>query len=154
MENITIVPVYPDDTSSIVELLNEVDSFYGDELAEGAEERAEHVKKAVFGEAPSASMIVAKSESGEILGFASYSFLWPAAGSSRSLFLKELYVRGQARRRGIGKVLMQELLDIAKRQSCSRVEWVTDRSNLSAQRFYEGIGFSSYEGKVLYRYET
>ena len=35
-------------------------------------------------------------------GMASYSFLWPAAGLTRSLYLKELYVAQDWQRQGIG----------------------------------------------------
>jgi hypothetical protein len=34
----------------------------------------------------------------DLAGFAAYSFLWPAVGLTRSLFLKELYVAEAARR--------------------------------------------------------
>jgi GNAT superfamily N-acetyltransferase len=40
---------------------------------------------------------------------ASYSFLWPAAGVTRSLYLKELYVAQDWQRQGIGKLLMDSL---------------------------------------------
>jgi GNAT superfamily N-acetyltransferase len=56
------------------------------------------------------------------VGFASYSFLWPAAGLTQSLYLKELFVTAKARRQGVGQALMERLIDIAKKAGCSRVE--------------------------------
>jgi GNAT superfamily N-acetyltransferase len=54
---------------------------------------------------------------------AAYSFLWPAAGVTRSLYLKELYVAEAFRRQSIGALLMQRLCQIALEHERSRVEW-------------------------------
>ena len=141
------------DISIIVDLLNEMDRFYGDEINEGKQERAEKVATALFGTDRSAHALLARAEDGEIIGFASYSFLWPAAGSSRSLYLKELYVPSNRRKSGIGRELMQEVFNIAKREQCGRVEWTTDSSNLEARSFYEQLGESVFTGKLFYRHE-
>jgi GNAT superfamily N-acetyltransferase len=88
-----------------------------------------------------------------MVGFAAYSFLWPAIGLTRSLYLKELYVSGAARKKGIGRVLMQRLYQIAAKNECSRVEWTTDRDNVDAQRFYAQLGVPVKESKLFYRIE-
>ncbi|MGW7453892.1 GNAT family N-acetyltransferase [Streptomyces sp. NPDC054787] len=76
-----------------------------------------------------------------LVGLAAYSFLWPAAGSSHSLFLKELYVRGTLRRQGVGARLMDELRALASaRPGCSRVEWMTDRNSPGARRYRVDTG--------------
>ena len=85
------------------------------------------------------------------MGIASYSFLWPAAGVTRSLYLKELYVRQAARRRGVGKLLMDELTGVANLHHCSRIEWTTEPENADAQAFYATLGAEVFAGKVFYR---
>jgi GNAT superfamily N-acetyltransferase len=109
-------------------------------------------KKVLFSEGESAAVLLARDEESYVLGLASYSFLWPAAGSSRSLFLKELYVRTDYRRRGVGRLLMEELFKLATEKNCSRVEWLTDRPNTDAQEFYKEIGVEPDLGKVFYRF--
>lgn len=81
--------------------------------------------------------------------------MMPAAGVTRSLYLKELYVRQDGRRQGqgTGKLLMDELAVVARAHSCSRLEWTTDVSNATAQRFYEALGVEKNGSKVLYRLE-
>jgi GNAT superfamily N-acetyltransferase len=87
----------------------------------------------------------------KLAGFACYSFLWPAAGLTRSLYLKELYVSGTARRAGVGARLMPGLFEIAVTTGCSRVEWTTDQDNAQAQAFYRVLGVAPLTSKVFYR---
>jgi GNAT superfamily N-acetyltransferase len=86
-----------------------------------------------------------------VAGLAAYSFLWPAAGVTRSLYLKELFVRATARRLGIGKLLMRELHAVAAEQRCSRVEWTADTDQPDAQRFYAALGAEVLATKLFYR---
>ncbi|MFF9128320.1 GNAT family N-acetyltransferase [Streptomyces sp. NPDC014889] len=59
-------------------------------------------------------------DDGEPLGFASYSWLWPAAGAEVSLYLKELFVRVPYRRHGVGAELMDAVQAAAAGLGCSR----------------------------------
>jgi GNAT superfamily N-acetyltransferase len=81
---------------------------------------------------------------------ASYSFLWPAAGVTRSLYLKELYVTEAFRGKGIGVLLMQEVCRIAVDHACSRLEWTTDEGNALAETFYQQLGVPRSHGKHFY----
>ncbi|WBB78597.1 GNAT family N-acetyltransferase [Micromonospora sp. WMMD882] len=60
---------------------------------------------------------------------------------------------GEARRRGVGKLLMDRLVEVAATNSCSRIEWTTDRDNAQAQHFYEKLGVAQNDNKVFYRLE-
>jgi ribosomal protein S18 acetylase RimI-like enzyme len=50
-----------------------------------------------------------------------YSFVWPAADLTRSLYLKELHIAAACRRRGVGKLLVRSLAEVASEHGCSRV---------------------------------
>src|SRR6266567_1135628 len=149
---ITIMPAEPVNTIVIAELAEQMDRFYGASESEPLELRIRQINEALFGDPPSAYALLAWDD-GQLAGFASYSYLWPAVGLTRSLYLKELYVIETARRKGIGKLLMQRLCDIAAEYDCSRVEWTTDRDNPDAQRFYADLGIPVRESKLFYRIE-
>lgn len=143
------------DTAALAELIEEIERFYGSTEVQPIEERRSQVEEALFGTQPLASALVVEDEGGDIVGLAAYSFLWPAAGSSHSLFLKELYVRDTLRRQGVGARLMDELRALAAaRPSCSRVEWMTDRDNPVARSFYKSLGFAEFDGKIVYRVDA
>lgn len=112
---VTIRPAEKRDVPALAELIEEIERFYGatDTGIQPLEERRTQVEEALFGSPPLASALLVEDETENVVGLAAYSFLWPAAGSSHSLFLKELYVRGTLRRQGIGARLMDELRAIA-----------------------------------------
>jgi GNAT superfamily N-acetyltransferase len=139
----------PGDAEVIAALCAEMDAFYGDETAPLGLRLAQ-IRAALFTDPPPARALLAW-EGGELAGFASYSFLWPAVGLSVSLYLKELYVATAFRRSGIGSLLMQGLSGIAAENGCSRIEWSTDQDNPGAQAFYAALGVEPATSKLFYR---
>jgi GNAT superfamily N-acetyltransferase len=149
---ITVAPARPSDIPELAELAEEMDRFYGASEIAPMGVRLRQINDAIFSGAPSAYALLAWDDD-NLIGFASYSFLWPAIGLTRSLYLKEMYVIEAARHKGTGQLLMRNLCDIAIKCDCSRVEWTTDRENIDAQRFYAELGVPVKESKLFYRIE-
>lgn len=146
---IRLADAAPGDERKIAALLAELDSFYGDNPEGTPGQRAAQVAAVLFRDNLARALL---AWDGEILaGFAGYSFLWPAAGLTPSLYLKELYVGEAYRRTGTGKLLMEGLCELAAKRGCSRVEWTTDTGNGGAQAFYESLGVKPLASKVFYR---
>jgi GNAT superfamily N-acetyltransferase len=141
-----------EDVIAMARLLQEMDDFYGDKPMESIEAKAEQINAVLFSDQPLAYALLARDGS-QTVGLAAYSFLWPAMRSTKSLYLKELYVSKHYRRGGIGKLMMKKLLEVAIDNGCSRVEWTTDEDNEEARRFYEVLGFESLSSKLFYRVE-
>lgn len=149
---LTVSKAEPADVPAIVELLDELDRFYGAATPSSAGARSAQVRNLLFDDPAGINVVLAR-QGDDPVGLASYAFLWPAAGVTRSLYLKELYVRAAFRRRGVGSMLMQHLRDIAVESGCSRVEWTADDDNPQALRFYEQLGYCPRGGKVFFRLE-
>ncbi|MGH3165540.1 MAG: GNAT family N-acetyltransferase [Trebonia sp.] len=147
---ITLADATPDDADAIAALCAELAEFYGGALQGTAGERAAQIRAVLAGDPPIARILLAW-DGPRPAGFASYTFLWPAAGLTASLYLKELYVSAACRRSGSGKLLMDRLYAIAAERGCSRVEWTTDTSNRDAQAFYEALGAKPLPSKIFYR---
>jgi GNAT superfamily N-acetyltransferase len=147
-----VTPANPGDAEAIALLAEEMDRFYGATEVAPFDLRVRQITDAIFAAQPSAYALLAWQED-RLVGFAAYSFLWPAVGLTRSLFLKELYVVEAVRRAGVGKQLMRALFEIAVKNDCSRVEWQTETTNEAARSFYTGLGVSELDGKVFYRLE-
>lgn len=142
----------PCDVQALTVLMEDIDRFYGATELEPSDQRAQAIATCLFQE-PRAAYVLLAWEGGHLIGMAAYSFLWPAAGVTRSLYLKELYVTEAFRRQGIGTLLMQELYRIAAEHTCSRVEWTADTGNVLAEVFYARLGVPVNQGKILYRVE-
>ena len=145
-----VAPARPADVPALAELLAEMGRFYGDATAGPLDERARQISDALFASPPAAHALLAWDGT-DLAGVAAYSFLWPAAGLTRSLYLKELYVGAGYRRRGAGKLLMRALFETAGQHGCSRVEWTADGGNAGAQAFYEMLRLPRHPSKVFYR---
>ena len=147
-----VSPAGPGDVLALAELLAEMGRFYGAAGAGPLDERVRQINDAVFS-APAAVQVLLAWDGTQLAGMAAYSFLWPAVGRTRSLYLKELYVGEDHRRHGVGKRLMGAVFDTAGQLGCSRVEWTTDSGNAGAQAFYGTLGLPRHPSKVFYRVE-
>ena len=141
-----------DDVDPLAALMTQMDRFYGATDFDPVEVRIRQIVEALFGDQPAAHALLAFDDD-ELIGFAAYSYLWPAVGLTRSLYLKELYVDESRRGQGVGEMLMKEVFTVAARHGCSRVEWATDCDNPRAQQFYARLGFEEHVAKVDYRAE-
>ncbi|MEU5638391.1 GNAT family N-acetyltransferase [Streptomyces milbemycinicus] len=105
--SVTIRPADRRDILALAELIEEIERFYGSTQIQPLAERQSQVEPALFGSPPMASALLVEDETSRLAGLAVYSFLWPPADSSHSLFLNELYVRDNLRRQGVGAQLMK-----------------------------------------------
>jgi GNAT superfamily N-acetyltransferase len=149
---VVVTPAGPGDAEAVAALFEEMDRFYGAESVGSRPERAQQVREALFGDVPAGAALLAR-DGAALVGVAAYSFLWPAVGLTRSLYLKELYVSQAHRRGGVGRRLMDALFAVAAEHGCTRMEWTTDRPNTAAQKFYADLGAPINERKLFYRVE-
>jgi GNAT superfamily N-acetyltransferase len=149
---ITVTPAERADAEAMVALLAEKDLFYGTAEAEPLDHSVRQIEDAVFTSPPAAGALLARDD-GRLAGIAAFSYLWPAVGLTRSLYLKELYVADAYRHQGVGKLLMAAVFEAAGQHGCSRVEWTTDVGNSGARAFYAGLGVPVRSSKVFYRVE-
>jgi GNAT superfamily N-acetyltransferase len=135
------------DVEAISRLLGEVAAYYGGDN-EPADQTQIHV--ALFAEPPAATVLLAVDGTA-VVGLASFSRLWPAAGAGTSMYLKELFVADRARRQGVGAQLLDAVRQAAAEAGCSRLEWTGDTDNPKALAFYQKLGVPVNDGKVCYR---
>lgn len=147
---ITVAAARPGDAAQLAGLMDELEQFYGGLSTQALDDKVAQISEALFGQHPAAEALLAW-DGGKLVGFASYSFQWPAAGFTTSLFLKELYVARTYRRNGIGTQLMAALEQVARARRCTRVEWGTETDNKAARQFYASLGASPSADKITYR---
>lgn len=67
------------------------------------------------------------------------------------IFLKELYVGGSQRGRGLGRALMQKLASLARERGLARIDWTVEAENTRLLSFYEELGGTRKTDKLFFR---
>ncbi len=150
---ITVTTAVPADAGPIAGLLAELDHFYGGTPQGTPALRASQVSAALFTDPPAARALLAWDDA-TLAGLACWTLMWPAAGLTTSLYLKDLYIAQAYRRAGVGTALMEAIQAAAAERGCSRVEWTNDADNPAAQAFYQSLGARPLPTKIFYRVPT
>lgn len=139
--SITIRYAVKEDCSRILELINEL------ALYENAPQEVivtlEHFEKSGFGKNPVWWAFVATSpqpfpkEEGEVIhGFALY-YIRYSTWKGQRMYLEDILVTEQARGKGVGKLLMDQLIVEAKEKNFTGIVWQVLEWNERAINFYK-----------------
>jgi GNAT superfamily N-acetyltransferase len=79
----------------------------------------------------------------EPTGVAQVRYRWSVWWSAEDCWLEDLYVRPQARGSGLGRALVQEVIDRATARGCRRVELDVNSENPTAMALYRSLGFDT-----------
>ena len=99
----------------------------------------EALREHLFGPRPAAEVLIARV-GGAPAGFALYFGTFSTFLAKPGIYLEDLYVRPDMRRRGVGQALLLHLAGIAVERGCGRLEWAALDWNEPAIRFYEKLG--------------
>lgn len=81
---------------------------------------------------------IAKADD-RIIGFASYFPAW-YSWSGKALYLDDLYVQDAYRKVGIGKTLLDAVINKARAENCIKLRWQVSNWNTNAIEFYKKMG--------------
>lgn len=98
-----------------------------------------------------AGVEVLVAETDRLVGFATFSTIYPGPGLKGGLFLKDLFVSEAARGSGAGRALLRELARLAVARGMSRVDWTANRNNARLLAFYDDTGAVREEEKLFFR---
>ena len=70
------------------------------------------------------------------------------------LYIEDLYVKPERRGKGIGKVLISYLANLARKRGCGRLEWWVLDWNKSAIEFYKSIGAKPQDEWTVQRVDS
>jgi GNAT superfamily N-acetyltransferase len=91
---------------------------------------------------------------GEIVGQAIYSFKLSPWKGAPALWMEDIFVLPEFRRRGIGRALFRRVCEIAAQKNCAFVEWPVFEWNEAGRAFYERIGATMRRDFIIYRFDT
>ena len=107
------------------------------------------LEQALFGENPWVFVYVAEMEN-KVVGMALYYYGF-STWKGRSLHLEDLIVHENYRKLGIGRALMNQVIQIAKTEKVERMSWEVLDWNEPAVKFYKSLGTEFYKDWWLCR---
>lgn len=141
---VVIEPMVPADLDAAVSI--DVSAFKPSELGAGTNDVRALREKQLSEELsrPFARVRVARGDGGVVLG---YLLSWHVVDEVQLL---NVAVALGARRQGIGRALMQDLLDHARASGAAKILLEVRTSNASAIALYESLGFSTFNVRTGY----
>ena len=86
---------------------------------------------------------------GKIHGLTHYSFQTSTWAHKNYCYLEDLFTAPASRGKGLGRLLIDSVKEIAVTEGSSRLYWNTDETNVTARKLYDSYSLDS--GKVQYR---
>jgi GNAT superfamily N-acetyltransferase len=97
--------------------------------------------------------LAAPADAAPAAGVCQLRFRYSVWTATDDCWLEDLFVRGEARRRGVARALVERVLARARDRGCRRIELDTSEDNHGAIALYESLGFSTSSkgsGRSLY----
>jgi len=110
----------------------------------------ELLKESLFGEKHFVEVLIAEYK-GEPAGQALFFHNFSTFVGRPGIYLEDLYVRPHLRGHGIGKALLQAVINLAKERNCGRVEWAVLDWNKPSINFYKSIGANPMNEWIIFR---
>jgi GNAT superfamily N-acetyltransferase len=147
-DTITIRPATREEVPLVLEFIRALARYEKLEHEVSASEA--QLREALFGERPCAEVVFACS-AGEPVGFALFFHNFSTFKGQPGIYLEDLFVRPEARGRGIGKRLLAHLARTAVERGCARLEWAVLDWNEPSIGFYRGLGAVPMDEWTVFR---
>lgn len=131
--NYKIAPIHEDDYKSLIELFKDFALF--EKLPEKMVNTEERMKeeKAYF------QGFTVKDEECLLLGYVTFFFAY-YTWTGKSLYMDDLYIRPEYRGKGLGTLLINQVISYAKENKCHKLRWQVSNWNQPAVDFYKSLG--------------
>lgn len=146
--SITIVAAAPRHLPLVHAFIRELAEF--EQLLHEVEATEEALARTLFGPNRAAEIVIAYDD-GEPAGFALFFQSYSTFLAKPGLYLEDLFVRPAARKKGIGRKLLEYLAALAVTRGYGRLEWRVLDWNETAIRFYRSIGAEPLADWTVFR---
>lgn len=147
-DTITIRPAGREEVPLVLEFIRDLARYERLEHEMSASEP--ELREALFGERRYAEVVFACSD-GTPVGFALFFHNFSTFKGRPGIYLEDLFVRPEARGRGIGKRLLAYLARTAVERRCARLEWSVLDWNEPSIGFYRSLGAVAMDEWTVFR---
>jgi GNAT superfamily N-acetyltransferase len=147
-EPVTIRPATPADVPLVLAFIQELAEYERLSHLVVADEAT--LRASLFGARPAAEVLLAFAGRMPV-GFAVFFHNFSTFLGVKGLWLEDLFVRPEHRKRGYGKALLLAVARIAHERGCGRFEWAALDWNTPAWAFYHGFGAVPMQDWTMFR---
>jgi ribosomal protein S18 acetylase RimI-like enzyme len=133
-------PSTVDDLPDLLPLLRGYSSFYGAHPDDDALLGMARAFCGTTGEGAGGSQLLARADSGELVGFATVLWSWDTTTGSPLAVMEDLFVTERTRGQGVGRTLLEACAALARERGYGALTWETAPDNTRAQRLYDATG--------------
>jgi GNAT superfamily N-acetyltransferase len=148
-QELLIRPVRREDFDEWKPLWDGYNAFYGRKDATALSEAINSSTWSRFFDTYEPVHALVAEQSGRIVGLVHYLYHRSTISIAPTCYLQDLFTVEDARGKGIGRALIQEVYRIAANAGCARVYWLTHETNTTAMQLYDKVAEKS--GFVVYR---
>jgi len=132
-----IRPSRPNDVPALMSLIRALARY--EKLEHEVVGTEEDLREQMFGARPGIEGLVVE-DGGILVAFALFFHTFSTFLCKRGLYLEDLFVLPEHRRRGHGTALLRALARVAAERRCGRFEWAVLDWNEPAKRLYRAMG--------------
>ncbi len=147
MANFTIRQAQESDTALLLEFIRALARY--EEMEHEVQATEEDLRQAMFVRGRAHALIA--EEDGQPVGFALYFYNFSTFLGHEGLYLEDLFIRPEHRKKGYGKALFEALATIAQNEGCGRFEWWCLDWNSPSIGFYKSLGAKAMDEWTVYR---
>jgi len=138
------------DSREIIELLIALANF--EHLEPPDQESRKRIIRDIFSTKKFLNLFVAAEKgSGKLVGYALYFYTYSSFLARPTLYLEDIFVLEEHRKRGLGRDLFVRCVSEAVKRDCGRMEWSVLTWNKHAIEFYEKHGAERLDEWYYYR---
>lgn len=147
-QTIQIKPATIEDLPLILTFIKELAAY--EKLSEEVVATETLLRKHLFGASPKAEVIIGYIDH-QPVSFALFFHNFSTFLGRPGIYLEDLYVRENARGKGVGQKMLAYLAHLAKQRDCGRLEWwVLDWNDLAIE-FYKRLGAKPMDEWTVFR---
>ena len=125
------------DAAVLLSLIRDLASY--ERLSSAVVATEADIRRALGGDPPPVEALIARVGDDPV-GFALFFHTFSTFVGRRGIYLEDLFVKPEARRKGYGSRLLAEVARLAVARGCGRLEWAVLNWNELAQRVYRQAG--------------